>query len=159
MKRIKKNQLQTVITVMLCLIVSNAFAQTNDWEWSTYKLKFSIFEDCQATTNNSEEFTADCEGISISIFPWIDDEVSVDELANAVIAIAEELDYDEISEASDIELNDFEGVMIEGVKDGVNAVIIGLLDPTSSTNFYSVIIYEDGMEDDAAGIALSFEKM
>ena len=155
-----KSFMAVFFTTFLLISFSNdSVAQANEWEWNEYGIGFATYSDCKVETNNSEEFSSECDGIYVSIFPWKDDNLTVDDLANEVTGIASEIGYAGISDAEEIELNDFEGAFVVGVQDGVNALIIGLLDPNSATNFYIVIAYGDEHEDDAIGIATSFKKL
>ena len=77
-------------------------------------------------------------------------------MADAVVEMAEGLDYDRIQEGDAIDIDDFTGYYVKGRKDGANAILMALLDKESSTNLLIVIVYADGYEDAAVDIAASF---
>ncbi len=128
------------------------------WKWDTYGINFGVPNDFQVDTNIGDEFSGFAIGLSLTIFPWKDAEISTEHLAEATVELAKEMEYSEITNADNVQLNGFEGVYVQGVKDGVNALILSLLDPESDNNFYVVITFEDTYEEDAMAIVKSFQK-
>ena len=141
---------------LLIAASAGAFAQMIDYHWDTHGVGFSIPRDFSVSTNNAEEFSADNGNLFLTILPFQDENVTKDNLADAVIAMATELDYDSIEEADAADVDDFTGYYVKGTKEGVNAVVMALLDSESSTNLLVVIAYMDGMEKKAVEIANSF---
>ena len=93
----------------------------------------------------------------LSIYVEQDGEVNADGLAEALVAAAEELEYDEITDVDELEIDDFTGYYVEGTKEGVGALIITLLDKKSATNLVIVLAYTtDNARDKAIDIADSF---
>jgi len=126
--------------VALSLLVNTAFAQ-QDWRWDTHGVGFSAPSNLRVTTNNASEFVAEGRDLVLSIYAEQDGEVSEETLAEALVAAAEELEYDNITAADELSIDDFVGYFVEGTKDGVGALIITLLDKKSSTNLVVVMAY------------------
>lgn len=143
-------------TALLLAGAVSSFAQLIDYHWDTHGVGFSIPRDFSVQTNNAEEFTADNGKIFLTILPFQDENVSKDNLADAVVAMAKELDYDSIEEADAADVDDFTGYYVKGTKEGVHAVVMALLDSESSTNLLVVIAYTEGSESKAIDIANSF---
>lgn len=143
--------------IFFCSLILTAPLQAQtDMEWDTHGVGFSVPDDFKIETNNAEEFTAGNDVLFLSILPIQDKTLTKDDLADAVVEMAEGLNYDRIQEGDEIEVDDFIGYYIKGRKDGVNAVFMALLDKESSTNLLVVIVYADDYEDEAVAIASSF---
>jgi hypothetical protein len=133
-----------------------SFSQ-KDWRWNQHGVGFSAPANLRITTNNASEFTAESSDLILSIYVEQDGEVNADGLAEALVAAAEELEYDEITDVDELEIDDFTGYYVEGTKDGVGALIITLLDKKSATNLVIVLAYTtDNARDKAIDIADSF---
>ena len=145
-----------LMTVLGGLLLSVSMNAQTEMEWDTHGVGFTVPDDFKIETNNAEEFTADNGTLFLSILPIQDETITKDDLAEAVADIAIDLEYDRIQEGEAIDVDDFSGYYVKGRKDGVNAVIMALLDNESSTNLLVVIVYADGFEDDAVAVASSF---
>jgi len=140
-----------------CIFLTNtAFAQ-KDWRWENHGVGFSAPENMRVTTNNAEEFSAEGSDLVLGIYVEQDGEVTEETLAEALVAAATEMEYDEISTVDALEIHDFVGYFVEGTKDGVGAFILTLLDKKSSTNLVVVIAYtSDAARKKAIAIGDSF---
>ncbi len=145
-----------VAVCLLCFGASNLSAQMTDMLWDTHGVGFKVPNSFVIEANNAEEFTAGNDELILSIVPVQDEEINDDDLADAVVEMAKGLEYDVVEEGEAIDIDDFSGYYIKGRKDGVNAVVMALLDKKSSTNLLVVIAYADGYEDRAIKIAASF---
>jgi len=143
--------------MLLCatMVTFTAQAQT-DMVWDTHGVGFSVPKNFKIEVNNAEEFSAGNDNLYLSILPIQDEWVTEDDLADAVVEMAEGLEYDRIQEGDAIDIDDFTGYYIKGRKDGANAVFMALLDKESSTNLLVVIVYADDYEDQAVDMAASF---
>jgi hypothetical protein len=121
-------------------------------EWDSYGIGFSVPDDFELFVNNSEEFSAGNDDVYLSLLPWDDENINEYNLAEAVVDVAYAMDYDEITQATDANIHDFVGYGVSGVKDGVWAVIVMLLDEKSGTNLVVVIAYNDGYDRTAQAI-------
>lgn len=151
-----KKPFQLALLFTLAFLAQTAFAQ-KDWRWEQHGVGFSAPANLRITTNNASEFTAEGSDLVLSIYVEQDGEVDKEVLAEALVAAAKELQYDEISNADELEIDDFVGYFVEGTKDGVGAFIITLLDKKSSTNLVIVIAYTtDSARETAIKIGDSF---
>lgn len=148
--------LQTSLLVAFTLTLGTTFAQ-QDWQWAQHGVGFNAPANLRITTNNASEFTAEGSDLVLSIYVEQNGEVTEDQLAEALVAAAEEMKYDEITAADELEIDDFKGYFVEGTKDGIGAFIITLLDKKSSTNLVVVIAYtSDSGREKAIKIGDSF---
>ena len=141
---------------LLLSVGSNNLVAQTEMRWNTHGVGFTVPSDFKVTTNNAEEYTANNDNLILSIAPIQDEDISKENLAEVVLAMATEMKYDALEEADEINVHDFTGYYIKGKKDGVNAVVIALLDKESSTNLVVVIAYDDNYFDEAVAIANSF---
>jgi hypothetical protein len=150
------NASKLFIWLVLCIASINVgFAQT-DMVWDTHGVGFSVPDDFEISANNAEEFTADNGNLFLSILPIQDKTITTDELYDAVVEMATELEYDRIQDGDAVDIDDFTGYYVRGRKDGTTAIVMALLDRESSTNLLVVIVHNDGHEDEAIDIANSF---
>jgi hypothetical protein len=146
----------TFLTALCGLLATTTlFAQT-DMVWDLHGVGFKVPDDFKIETNNSEEFSAGNDYLHLLIAPIQDAEITKDDLAEAVLVMATEMGYDSVDEGDRLDIDDFTGYYVKGTKDGMNAVVMALLDRESSTNLLVVIVYHDDYEDEAVEIAGSF---
>jgi hypothetical protein len=125
--------------------------------WDTHGVAFTVPDNFKIITNNAEEYSAENRNLSLTIVPVQDEEVTSDNLKEALTIMAKEMDYDSIEKMADAQVQDFEAYYMIGKKDGVKALLMAMLDTESSTNLLVVIVYKEGHEDTAIDIANSFE--
>lgn len=147
--------LKFTFSLALTLFATLVFAQ-KEMHWDTHGVGFSVPANFKEETNNAEEYTASNDNLFLSIIPIQDETLDEGDLAAAVIDMAKGLEYDVVEEVDEIELNGLYGYYVSGRKDGVNAVLMALLDAESSTNLLVVIVYNDGYFDEAVEMAGSF---
>ncbi|MDO8368289.1 MAG: hypothetical protein Q7T20_15925 [Saprospiraceae bacterium] len=152
MRKLFKATLLLACTFML----NTAFAQV-DLRWDTHGVGFSAPGNLRVTANNANEFSAESSDLFLTIYAEQDGEVTEETLAEALVAAAEEMEYDNITDVDELKIDDFTGYYVEGTKDGVGAVIITLLDQKSSTNLVIAIAYtSDAARNKAIAIGDSF---
>ena len=146
------------ISAALCglLLTSSSLIAQVDMVWDTHGAGFKVPSGFVIETNNEEEFSAGNDNLYLTITPIQDETVNEDDLADAVGIMAKELDYDLITDGDAVEMDDFVGYYVRGVKDGVSAIVMALLDTESSTNLLVVVVYAGGFEDEALMIVNSF---
>jgi len=149
-----KRSLFPAIGIIL-FVTTSLSAQMTDMIWDTHGVGFKVPNNFVIETNTGEEFSASNDNLFLTIAPFQDEEVTEDNLADAVVAMAEALEYDIIEEVEALEIDDFTGYYIKGKKEGTNAVVMALLDKESSTNLLVVIVYNKGYEEQAVKIAAS----
>lgn len=144
--------------VLLNFLLAGFFAnaQMTDMHWDTHGVGFKVPSDVRITTNNAEEFTAENANVFLTIAPIQDGELNKDHMADATVEMAKGLGYDSVDEGDAIDIDDFTGYYVKGTKEGVNAVVMALLDKKSSTNLLVVVVYNDGFEEKAVDILASF---
>ncbi len=138
------------------LLLSSALKAQVDMVWDNHGIGFKVPRGFVVKTNNDSEFTATNNEVWVTILPFQDEKVTEDDLADGLVEMATGLDYDLVTDADELELDDFVGFYVRGVKDGVSAILIGLLDTESSTNLFVVIAHTEDWEDEALLIANSF---
>lgn len=131
------------------------FGQT-EMQWDSYGLGFTLERGMRIVTNNGEEFTAERRELYITIHPLTNEYVTEDDLIDAVITMAQEMEYDDISDADVLELEDLLGVYIEGKTDGTSSFVIALMDTESDQNYIVIVIFEDSYRDKAIEMVHSF---
>lgn len=146
---------RTLLLSMLFLIQQNMFAQT-EMRWDTHGVGFIVPDNFKVEKNNAEEYTASNDNLFLSIIPIQDENLTADHLAEAVIEMAKELEYDVVDNADEATMQDFTGYYVVGQKDGVNAIVMAMMDTESSTNLLVVIVYADNSQRMALKIANSF---
>jgi len=143
--------------LLACTFIFNtAFAQV-DLRWDSHGVGFSAPGNLVVSANNATEFSAESSDLFLTIYAEQDAEVTEETLAEALVAAATEMEYDNISTVADLQIQDFVGYMVEGTKEGVGALIITLLDQKSSTNLVIAIAYtSDAARNQAIAIGDSF---
>lgn len=132
-----------------------AVGQT-DMQWDSYGLGFTLERGMRITTNDGEEFTAERQELFITIHPLTNEYVTEDDLIDAVIMMAKDMEYDDISDADVLELDDLIGVYIEGKTEGTSSFVIALMDTESAQNYIVIVLFEDNFRDEAIDMILSF---
>ena len=140
---------KALLTLIFLAFASSLSAQV-EMVWDAHGIGFAVPEDFEITTNTDQEFSAENGGLFITIMPWQDETVTEDGLAETVVSVALEMEYDELTDAAESSIDDFVGYFVEGTKDGVGAVIILLLDKESSTNLVFIAAYVNESDRDTA---------
>jgi hypothetical protein len=151
-------------TVMLLSagLSAESHAQTA-FEWDYHGIGFEVSSDFNVQTNNESEFTAvSSDGIiAVTLMPWSDATVSLEDLAEATVLTAEQLaTFDRAAIDGDaIDLGDLQGYFIVAATDDYHSydflLVSLLLDVQSSTNLVVAIGFMDGNEDEAIDILAS----
>lgn len=124
--------------------------------WDDFGLGFSLPRGMKITENDGDTFSAESEELYLTILPIADETITENDLADAVVAMATEMEYDDLTDADDLELNDLYGFYVEGSKDGARAFVIAMMDTMSSTNYLAVIVFTPESRDRAIKLARSF---
>jgi len=145
----------SVVILFSLFLVSNLSAQV-DMVWDDFGLGFSMPRGMNIIENDGEAFSAESENLYLTIQPIADETITEDDLADAVVSMAIEMECDDLTDADDLELNDLYGYYVEGTKDGAKAFIIAMMDTMSSTNYLVVIQFTPQFRDQALRLARSF---
>lgn len=140
------------------------FSYAQQYQWDQYGIGFQVARDFVVEENNANIFTATSsdDEIFISIEPWIDGNVSEDNIADAILELATEMKFYDGGEIAGeyIEVDDFNGYFIitapNDYEDYDYVVVAILLDTESDTNLAICIGYDEGNFDEAAAIIGSF---
>ncbi|MEO6758638.1 MAG: hypothetical protein ABIO24_04220 [Saprospiraceae bacterium] len=147
---------QSILVLAFTLVSVAAVQAQTEMHWDTHGVGFTVPSNFKIETNNAEEYTASNDNIYFSITPIQDENITKEHLADAVVEMAKGLEYDIVDDADEADIDDFTGYYVKGRKDGVNAILMALLDQESSTNLLVVIVYDDNSLDKAIDIANSF---
>jgi len=149
-------RIHTILALTLTLLSFTAVQAQTEMRWDTHGVGFTVPSNFKIEANNGEEYTASNDNLFLSITPIQDENITKDHLADAVVEMAKGLEYDIVEEADEADVDDFTGYYVKGRKDGVNAILMALLDSNSSTNLLVVIVYDDNSLNKAVDIANSF---
>ncbi len=131
---------------ILVLIFSMFLVQSQaqqSYTWEDYGIAFTLADDFKETVSTGEEFSADGDGMSLSIIPFSDESIENTDITAYTMSIAASLKLGRIDDISEIAINGFKGGYAEGVSEGTKIFIMGLIDPNSDTNFFVIITFLD----------------
>ena len=151
-----KNPVTIAFSLVFSLLSTLSITAQVDMRWDLHGIGFEVPKNFIIQENNADAFTAGNDFLFLTIAPIQDASLTEEDLADAVVAMATEMEYDDISEGDEIEVGDLYGYYIKGVKDGAHAVVMAMLDVESSTNILVIIVYAEGFEDEAINMAASF---
>lgn len=121
------------------LLSLEAFSQTT-YQW--YNLSFDLFGEYTVTTNNQEEFSGVMEGISFSIIPFRNQEISLDKISESVQNIAINQGVF-VRNKQNIEYSSFHGIWLEGVLDADLVIMVGIRDKESNMHLYIILVLDN----------------
>lgn len=153
--------LATVVLLLAFTSFDNKVSAQKVFEWKDYKLQITVPDDFRIRKNTSEAFEMKGEGMEL-IMNIIEEDITLEDLEEATIAGAEEMELDEVDEATEVSSNGLQGYYVEGYKDGSRIMFAGMLDPKSHTNFFIAIVFADDdeqAEKDALEILNSIKRL
>ena len=130
--------------------------------WDYYKMSIELPDDFKVVKNTDNEFECDGEGMSLVMYVFDDGDVTLKDMNTATRKLGRELKFELKDEHHELDYNGFKGEYILGYKDGHQIMVAGLINPKNSTNFFIVIIFEDGdeqAEEDGIAILNSLENI
>jgi hypothetical protein len=137
--------MKPVIILLISIFTLSVTAQAQqEYIWHSYGIGFSLADDFYEVTNNEEEFSAEGDGMAITIIPFYDESIDHNDITALTVAIAETLDLEYVDDVSLISINGFNGGYVEGVLDDVKIFLMGLIDPKTNANFFVIISFLDG---------------
>lgn len=136
--------------------MNNLVSAQTEMVWDSYGLGFTLVKGMRITQNDGETFSAEKPDLFLTIQPVKDMEVTVEHLAEAVIEMATVMEYQSISDADELELNDLYGFYVEGTSDGASAFVVALMDVESHNNYLAVVVFTPKTRDAAIDLILSF---
>jgi hypothetical protein len=150
----RKNVFGLLIAGLL-LINNLAYSQT-EMVWDSYGLGFTLAKGMRITQNDGETFSAEKPNLFLTIQPVKNMEVTVEHLAEAVIEMATAMEYESISDADELELNDLYGFYVEGTSDGASSFVVAMMDVESHNNYLAVVVFTPETRDAAIELIISF---
>lgn len=136
-----KNYCITLTFLALAALTPVALTGQTPMLWDDWALGFTLAPGMRITENNGEVFSAEHEELYFVIMPVEDAWADEEDLANAVILMMEEMEFERVTDADEMEMNNLYGYFIEGKSQGVNAVVIALMDIGSSHNFLVSLVF------------------
>ena len=139
LKQILKNQPMKKFSFLVAfLFVANlAICQTDwDYEWEHYNIAFTLSDKFKVLKNTADEFSAQGNGISVSLFPFEDGSIDHTNITKYVLDIAK-------------------SVELEEHKAGDRIIVLGFIDESSHTNFFATLNFaDDDAKSEEAAIAI-----
>lgn len=125
------------------LTASSAFTTLNQtFIWDHYKLQVTVPDDFKIAKNTDDEFEMTGDGMTMTM-ELFEQNITIDELDEAVKKGAEAMKLEAIDQEQQMDSNGFEGYYVEGILKGNRVMFAGLMDPTSNTNFFLSITFDD----------------
>lgn len=150
------------ILVLFCFSSLQMLYAQQEYTWEEYGIAFSLADDFKEKVNSMEEFSAEGDGMEISIVPFKDGSIDDNDITTYTMSIAASLNLDNIEDINKIDINGFKGGYAEGVQNGIKIFVMGLIDPNSETNFFVTIVFQDKDEnaiEEAINICKSIHKL
>ncbi len=147
------------ITLLLSFIFSGNLVAQTEWKWDSHNIAFSTPENFKVSTNNDNIFQAENNEISLTIAPWQDKAVNDATIVDALVKLAADMAYDDITDARKLAFEKFSGYGINGKKGEDNAAILILINTESSSNIVVIIAYSVAAEKSASEILSSLHSI
>lgn len=149
--------------VLLLLTTTFAAQAQEDWnyEWEHHNISFTLAEDFKTVTNTADEYTAKGDGMEFTIFLFADETIDATDISAYTIAVGKSLKLEQLDDADVLKLNGLDGAYIEGYIEGDRVILLGFIDPSSTTNFFALITFGDNdavAEDEAVRMISSIRK-
>jgi hypothetical protein len=137
-----------ILSAIICFCNHNVSAQ-EDWkemEWKSYAMDFRVPKDFEITESTGKIFTASGDGFTLSVQPWEDSSLTVEQVAAKA---EEDLNASDVTITSreKVDLKGFDGYEIigSGKQDGKAMLfaVLGFIDPHGATNFSAYILFWD----------------
>ena len=147
------------IILVSIFIASNGYSQ-QQFVWDYYKMGITLPDDFKVVKNSDTEFECSGEGMELYMYVFEDGDVTAKDMSKATRELGRDLAFTMKDLEYDVDFNGFEGMYMLGYKDGLQVMVCGLINQINATNFFVVIIFEDGdhvAEEDGIAILRSLE--
>lgn len=147
------------ITILSLLSSDNILAQ-QEYTWDHYKVSIELPDDFKVLKNTDNEFECDGDGMHLFMYVFDDGDVTLEQMNAATRKLGKDLKFEMKDDHYEVEHNGFKGEYILGYTEGHQVMLAGLINPNNSTNFFIVIIFEDGdhvAEEDGKAILASLK--
>lgn len=133
------------VSILACgLMTPMAVSAQTEMVWDDWGLGFTLARGMQITESTGEVFSAESEDLYFSIMPVEDAWANEDDLAEAVLIMMEAMEFERVTDADELEMNDLYGYYIEGKSQGAGAVVMALMDVASNRNFLLSVVFTPG---------------
>lgn len=151
----------SVAFVTAFLFTTIAVQAQQEYVWEHYKMSIELPNDFKVVTNTDNEFECDGVGMHLYMYVYEDHKFTAEDMHTATHDIAKSLKFEVKDEEYNIASHDgFDGKYVLGYKDGLQMMLCGLINKKNATNFWIIIIFEDGdhtAEDEGLKILNSLE--
>ena len=130
--------------IALFLSFSTTVSAQHEYVWDHYKMSVELPDDFKVVTNSDTEFECDGDGMHLYMYVFEDGDVTVEQMHEGTRKLAHDLKFEVKDQDYNVDFNGFKGTYILGYKDGLQVMICGLINPKNATNFFTVIVFEDG---------------
>ena len=113
----------SLLSCFFILVLSVSGNAQKVFEWAEYGIAFDLADDFQETVNSSDQFSADGDGMSVSIFPFRDETIDDADITAYTIAAAASLNLDAVDDVNFININGFSGGYAEVVSEGEKTLL------------------------------------
>jgi hypothetical protein len=139
-----KNNFLATAVVALLLSLSTTLSAQQEFVWEHYKMSIELPDDFKVVKNTDDEFECDGDGMHLYMYVFEDGNVTVEDMHDATRKLARELKFEIKDQDYEVDYNGFKGKYVLGYKEGLQVMICGLINPKNATNFFTVIVFEDG---------------
>jgi hypothetical protein len=145
---------------LFSLMTSNTVSAQQEFTWDHYKVSLELPSDFKVVKNTDNEF--ECAGVGMHLYMYVfdDGDVTLEQMNEATHKLGKDLKFEMKDEHYEVDHDGFEGQYILGYTEGHQVMLAGLINPANSTNFFIVIIFEDGdhvAEEDGKAILASLK--
>ncbi len=134
-----------LVSAFSFLSIQSISAQ-KEFIWDYYKVGITLPDDFKVTKNTDNEFECDGKGMKLFMYVFDDGDVTLAQMNDATRKLGHDMKFELKDEHYKLDYNGFKGEYILGLKDGIQVMVAGLINPKNSTNFFVVILFEDGDE-------------
>ena len=131
-----------IVAAFFCLSFTISAQQV--YEWDHYKMSVELPNDFKVVKNTDTEFECDGKGMNLFMYVFDDGDVTLKDMHDATRKLAKEMKFETKDDDYAVDYNGFQGKYILGLKDGLQVMICGLINPQSHANFFIIIVFEDG---------------
>jgi hypothetical protein len=147
-----------VMALFFAVLCNFSASAQVEYTWDDYNLKFSVPSDFKESASDGDHFEGSSNRGKIYLFglyPIKDENVTTDNLAEAVNAMAKESKM-KVEETMELDFNGFQGYCAEGTIEGKPAFFACMLDPNGDLNFIITVLHDNA--DAAINLIKSIKK-
>jgi hypothetical protein len=139
-----KTNALSLCVFFLSLFSFQSLSAQQEYVWDHYKLSVELPNDFKVMKNTDNEFECDGKGMNLYMYVFDDGDVTLEQMNTATRKLAHDLKFEVKDEHYTVDHEGFKGEYILGYKDGLQIMVAGLINPKNGTNFFVVVIFEDG---------------